>query len=187
MALNHGFEIIQLPWNWTGRYDLDLAIVIYQDTVWMHVSHFFLYSFKFVPGSYHVVEQVPNLSLLKVPVDFKSVFYFTFQHIRKVIIYDLCSTNIYMKGTIRSTHSHLDEIILQRQKQNLSRFSIVDSHHLGFPLLDYTLTLNKSVHFHLWDHLFVLLIFDFNDSDRAKSLMILEALFWMFWLLISHL
>ncbi len=47
----------------------------------MHVSDFLFDSFKFVTSSDHVIEQVPNFSFVKVPVDFESVFNFAFKYV----------------------------------------------------------------------------------------------------------
>ena len=81
MVLHHGLEIVQLTWNRTCRYDLYLSIIVYQDTVWMHIPYFPLYSLKLVSCSDHVVQEVPDFPLLKEAVYLKSILDFSFKDV----------------------------------------------------------------------------------------------------------
>lgn len=81
MVLHHGLEIVHFPWNRTFRYDLYLSIIVYQDTVRMHIAHFPLYSLELVSRSDHVVQEIPDFPLLKEAVYLKSILDFSFKDV----------------------------------------------------------------------------------------------------------
>lgn len=92
-----------------------------------------------------------------------------------------------MNCTAWSTHASFLELKGTGQEKNLFCLSVVDSPDLGFPILYYSLIFYESVQFHGWYDLIILSILILHYFDRAESFMILESIFKVFGLLISHL
>ena len=55
----------------------------------VNVSNFLIDFLKFIGGSDHVVEEVPDFGFAEQALHFFSVFNFGFENIRKVLIFNL--------------------------------------------------------------------------------------------------
>ena len=85
--LNELFEIVLFPRKTTGTDKFYQAIIIDQNTVWMHISYFYVIFLKLWPSSNQSVQKVPQLSLQKVSIDVFSVLDLNLKDIRVVLIF----------------------------------------------------------------------------------------------------